>query len=79
MTETLTIYDNISKVTDKKTKIELSLLFIEEIGGMLTHIKNVGLSWGAGGEECRASKSYNRYREEIEKIKKLIIREAMSE
>lgn len=45
----------IKKITCKKTKAMIILLFIEEYCGWLQHLNSVGLRWGADGEEVGAS------------------------
>jgi len=60
-------------ITNKTDKIKILMLFLEEIGGMLTHLHNVGAKWGAAGESCGAYKEGVRYRKIAEQIKKQIL------
>lgn len=63
----------IDTIQDKKTKAELLMLFIEEYGGWLTHLQNVGRKWGAGGEEVRANQEEVKCRAHIDKLKSRVI------
>jgi hypothetical protein len=65
----------IGKITCKETRVRLLLLFLKEYAGLETHIKNVGLSWGAGGEESRASFAYEKCCQHIEKLNNKIVNE----
>jgi hypothetical protein len=67
------LIETIQKIKDKKYKVELVLLFIEELGGTLTHLKNAGLSWGAAGEAYRAAIEHRRIKKIVEKLKNIIL------
>jgi hypothetical protein len=45
----------INKITDRKIKIEIILLLIEEYAGWIRHLNSVGSTWGADGEEDKAN------------------------
>ena len=69
----LKIVETLNEIEDKKLKAKLALLFIEELGGNLTHIRNTGMAWGAGGEETRAEKEFIKHKKIIEELKDIII------
>jgi hypothetical protein len=58
----------ISKILDKKEKGRIISLFIEEYSGWLQHLKTVGLSWGANGEEMGANKEAIKTRKHIDEL-----------
>jgi hypothetical protein len=62
----------LNNIKDKKAKLELTLLSIEEIGGTLTHLQNTGMMWGATGEETRAAKEFLRYTEIMKNLKNIV-------
>jgi hypothetical protein len=61
--------DDIRKIKSKTAKMEMILLFIEEYSGWLQHLKSVGLSWGANGEEMGANKEAVKTRKHIDCLK----------
>lgn len=63
------LFDIIEKLPSKPTKINVLLLFLEEIGGMIHHLESVGCSWGAGGEEDRAFWELVKYKRISKRIK----------
>lgn len=63
----------INKVKCKKSQIELLLLFIEEYSGWLQHLKNVGMTWGAAGEEVGANKEAIKTMDHLDKLKKAVL------
>jgi predicted hydrocarbon binding protein len=63
----------VDSIAEKKDKIKILMLFLEEVGGMLTHLRNVGVQWGAAGESCSAYKEAEKYRKIAEKIKEQIL------
>lgn len=67
----------IDKIKNRKHKLELLLLLIEEYGGTLQNCKSVGLMWGAGGEEYRVNKEYIETKKKLKKLKKKVIEIAL--
>jgi hypothetical protein len=63
----------IKTVADKKSKVELALIFLEEYGGLLQHLKSVGLKWGDRGEEIGANSEFIKCRLHMNELKKFII------
>lgn len=63
----------IDNVADKKTRVELLLVFIVEYSGWLHHLNNVGLKWGASGEEVGANKEAIRAKAHIELLQNKIL------
>ena len=69
------VVELIEKIKDKKDRIELHLLFIEEYSGWLQHLNGIGLVWGAAGEECKANNEGIKTRKYIDKLKENVIKE----
>ena len=66
----------ISKIEiNKKLKIDLFLLLLQEMGGMLQHLASIGASWGAEVKQDRVAASMEYYLKIVEKIKSLILEE----
>ncbi len=63
----------IIKKLNKKDKIKIVLLFIQEYSGWLQHLQSVGLKWGAGGEEVGANKEIVKVKNHLKKLESLII------
>ncbi len=59
----------IETVDCRETQIDLLLLFIEEYGGWLQHLKSIGLSWGVNGEEVGANKEAVKTRQHLDRLK----------
>lgn len=65
--------DLLNQIDDLKTKKLLILEFIQEYSGWLQHVKSIGMSWGANGEESGALIEEKRCLNHIEKLKKILI------
>lgn len=65
----------ISKIDNTKVRIEIILLFIEEYSGWLQHLRSVGHTWGASGEEWGAYKEIGKVIDHINSLKSLILNE----
>ena len=63
----------IETIECKKTKIELLLMFIEEYGGWLQHLRNVGKGWGANGEEVGANNEAMKTKSHIERLRSKVL------
>ena len=59
----------IDTIPCKKTKVGLLLLFIQEYGGWLQHLKEVGGLWGSNGEEVGANLEAIKTVAHLEKLK----------
>ena len=66
------LIETLCKIKDKKAKLELTLLFIEEIGGTLTHLQNTGLMWGAAAEETRSGREFLKYTKIMADLKNIV-------
>lgn len=57
-----------------KDKIGLLLLFHEEYAGWYQHLKTVGSTWGAAGEEIGAAKEMVKTRKQLDDITDFILK-----
>lgn len=63
----------IEKVTCKKARANLILDFIEEYSGWIQHLKTVGITWGAGGEEVGAAKELKKATLHVANLKQYLL------
>lgn len=67
--------DRIKGVIDKSIRVSLILDFIQEYGGWKQHLEQVGIHWGAAGEEVGASVEHKKVCLHLENLKNLIKQE----
>lgn len=60
-------------VDAKEGKIDLLLLFIEEYGGWIQHLRSVGSNWGASGEESGALRELKKAKAHINELRKKVL------
>lgn len=58
----------IETVECKKAKIGILLIFIEEYGGWLQHLRSVGKGWGSNGYEVGANNEAMKTKGHIERL-----------